>query len=181
MFSIVICRKSGDKWQSKTVSNGFFFIFVRRYINVYDCRLLGVFQLNEFNLSLQLLLVDLSLHVHVWLIFTPNSTLEFLSGLTDYIYPNSSYLIHTFLRFQQYKDGGKILNYRAKIDLVQGWLMKLGTLSILCGFSRIRQFWKDFSFCIFPFTIVCYLDFVHNMHVTLTLCILMDFPFILIQ
>ena len=41
VFSIVICRQSGDKWQSKTVSNDFLSTFVDS-INVFYCGLSSV-------------------------------------------------------------------------------------------------------------------------------------------
>ena len=41
VFSIAICRQSGDKWQSKTLFLLFWSTFVDN-IDVFDCRLSGV-------------------------------------------------------------------------------------------------------------------------------------------
>ena len=45
VFSIAICRQSSDKRQSKTVSNDIWSTYIDN-INVFDCRLSGVFKLN---------------------------------------------------------------------------------------------------------------------------------------
>ena len=42
VFSITICRQSGDKWQSKTLSQRFFLSTFDYSINVFDCHLSGV-------------------------------------------------------------------------------------------------------------------------------------------
>ena len=52
VFSLVICRQSGNKWQSKTL---FLMIFLSTFvdsINVIECRLSGVMMLDEkYNVS----------------------------------------------------------------------------------------------------------------------------------
>ena len=44
VFLIVICRQSGDKWQSKTLFLTIFFLYLLIVIsiNVFDCPLSGV-------------------------------------------------------------------------------------------------------------------------------------------